>query len=102
MANLVIKGCFYYNEKKDLVVMILHTSECWAVDSISYYPINKWKRKYNKSFRDENKDDFVLCNGKKYFYTGREVSYVDELELLTEIDSEKICYFDENREFYYS
>jgi len=102
MANLVIKGCIYYNEEKDIVGRILHTSECWAVEGVSYYPSKKWAKEFDKSFRDENKDDFVLCNGKKYFFAGTDVFNIDELELLTEIDSEKICYFDENREFYYS
>lgn len=74
MANISIKGCFYYDEEKNQIVNPLFTGEYWLVDCVVYKHFKKWIKSYNKEFRDENKEDFIKRR-KIFLFRSRGVLY---------------------------
>ena len=65
-TTLVIKGAYYQAGNEILVPHF--TGQYITVDCTRYILKKEWKENYSKTFRDENKNNFVEVEGVKYYY----------------------------------
>jgi hypothetical protein len=83
-AKLVIKGAYYKNGNEILVPHF--TGEYVMVDCDRYMKKNDLLDIYNKSYFEENKENYVVVEGEKYYYAEYSPYTVDdEWELLSDL-----------------
>lgn len=83
-TQLVIKGAYY--KSGDEILVPHYTGEFWMVDCDRYQTKKEILENYDKSFFEENKDNYVTVDGEKYYYAEYSpYSVDDEWELLSDL-----------------
>lgn len=95
--NLLITGACYYDKENDMVLVPHFTGEYYLCDCTRYLPLDEIKEMYEEDWIEENKDNFITYNDKKYYYAEYAPCGTDGLELLSDLS--ELVYSEECAEF---
>ena len=87
-TQLVIKGAYYYDNESDTILVPHFTGEFIIVDCTQYKKASDLKGVYDKQFLIENKENYVMYEGSKYFYAEYSPNNIsDEWFLLSDLSN---------------
>lgn len=84
-TKLVIKGATYYDNESDTILIPHFTGEYIIVDCTQFKKASYLKGMYDKSFLIENKDNYIMYDGKKYFYAEYSPRNIGDWDLLSDL-----------------
>lgn len=93
-----IAGAIYYDGQRNSIIIPSFSGDFLIIEVTEYIPFKNWKCRYKEDFIYNNKNNYIVYNGSKYYYAESVNIYNNEdIELLSDIS--ELRFFDEKREF---
>lgn len=93
-----ITGAVYYDGQRNSIFIPSFSGEFSIIEVTEYIPFEELERKYTEDFVQDNKYNYIIYKGSKYYYAETAVINDNE-DIILLSDISELYFFDGNRKF---